>query len=131
MRIGGSSATRNEVIHNSIYGNGGLGIDLGDDGVTANDPDDADIGPNNLQNSPVIDLEIVYSNDAATMSYSVDSDPANSSYPLTVQFFIADDGEGKSLFETDTFTEDDFTNGGKELTRIIHRPPILGLIMGC
>ena len=37
-----------------IYGNGGLGIDLNADGVTANDSRDSDSGPNGLQNFPVI-----------------------------------------------------------------------------
>src|SRR6185503_11921522 len=39
---------------NSIHSNAGLGIDLGGDGVTMNDPLDADTGPNGLQNFPVI-----------------------------------------------------------------------------
>jgi titin len=44
----------NAILSNSIYSNGQLGIDLNTDGVTANDPSDADTGPNNLQNYPVI-----------------------------------------------------------------------------
>lgn len=45
----------NIITGNSIHSNGGLGIDLGGDGVTPNDPSpDADAGPNNLQNYPVI-----------------------------------------------------------------------------
>ena len=39
---------------NRMFGNDGLGIDLGDDGVTPNDGLDNDSGPNTLQNYPVI-----------------------------------------------------------------------------
>jgi titin len=44
----------NVISSNSIYSNDSLGIDLGDDGITLNDPLDADDGPNRLQNFPVL-----------------------------------------------------------------------------
>jgi hypothetical protein len=42
------------ISNNRIFGNGGLGIDLSEDGVTPNDEDDHDVGPNELQNFPVL-----------------------------------------------------------------------------
>ena len=51
---GGPNSAGNTVRLNSIYANAGLGIDLGADGITANDPQDADTGANGLQNFPVI-----------------------------------------------------------------------------
>ena len=51
-------ATGNRILSNSIYDNANLGIDLhhtnDPPGVTANDPEDADDGPNRLQNYPEI-----------------------------------------------------------------------------
>ena len=48
------SPTGNLIRGNSIHSNGTLGIDLGVDGVTPNDPGDGDAGANQLQNFPVL-----------------------------------------------------------------------------
>jgi hypothetical protein len=48
-----SSGIQNTVRGNSIFGNG-IGIDLNENGPTANDPADADNGANHLQNFPII-----------------------------------------------------------------------------
>ena len=50
-----SGGPTNELIANSIYSNGGLGIDLAPNGVTPNDVEDGDSGPNDLQNFPEFD----------------------------------------------------------------------------
>lgn len=49
-----NAGTGNRFQENLIYGNGSLGINLAASGVTANDADDSDGGPNNLQNFPVL-----------------------------------------------------------------------------
>jgi CSLREA domain-containing protein len=59
-----SAGTNNRISNNLIWGNGALNIDLNADGVTANDSLDADTGPNNLQNWPVMD-KVVFGFDRA------------------------------------------------------------------
>ena len=71
----GGSAVRNTVRSNSIFANAGLGIDLGLDGVTPNDPGDPDSGANNLQNYPVIGAAGT-SGGSTTISGSLNSSPA-------------------------------------------------------
>ncbi len=52
--VTGSSSTGNRISTNSIFGNEGIPIDLGNDLTTPNDPLDLDSGPNNLINSPTV-----------------------------------------------------------------------------
>lgn len=57
VAVSGTTATGNGILGNSIFANGGLGIDLGNDGVTPNSPGGVGglhTGPNNLQNFPLI-----------------------------------------------------------------------------
>ncbi len=49
-----SGGEGNLILSNSIFANAGLGIDLGDSGVTPNDDGDGDSGPNGLQNFPIL-----------------------------------------------------------------------------
>ncbi|MBN1482473.1 CSLREA domain-containing protein [candidate division KSB1 bacterium] len=64
----------NVVRRNSIFNNGGLGIDLQEDGVTANDSLDLDTGPNNLQNFPILTLAEMYW-DSLFINCSLSSSP--------------------------------------------------------
>jgi hypothetical protein len=92
----------NAIGANSIHDNGGLGIDLGFDGVTSNEAGDPDTGPNNWQNFPVLTMA-TSSGGSTTIMGSIDSAVANSTYPITIEFFsnpACDDsghGEGQNF----------------------------------
>ena len=106
------SGVSNAILSNSFFLNLGLGIDLSPNGVSPNDPGDADAGPNNRQNFPEISTVWIDANGDLWIDYYVDSDPSNSSYPLAIQFFKSDPGgEGKILLGDDSFTTTDFDNG--------------------
>jgi CSLREA domain-containing protein len=94
-----SGLVTNAIRRNSIFSNGGLGINLGTDGVTANDLGDIDIGPNNLQNFPVLALAI--SNGGITTVTGSLNSAANTAF--TLEFFSepacdpSGHGEGKTF----------------------------------
>ena len=96
----------NSILGNHIFSNTELGIDLGEDGATANDPDDPDPGANKLQNFPeIVSISTVDINISVT--YIVPSLPANSAYPLTIEFFIAKDNQGKTLLDSHHYLSPD------------------------
>ena len=113
--------TGDAILGNSIFFNDGLGIDLLDDGFTDNDSKDGDLGSvcvpkNRLQNFPEINKSEIDDQGNLILEYHVDSDPSNSEFPLTVEFFRADSGrsgEGKTLLGRDVFTKLDFNDGWK------------------
>ena len=112
--IFGAGTTGNRVLSNPIFSNGGLGIDLNvpadpADDVTANDTDDPDTGPNNLQNFPRIGSATRAASNL-TVSGTLNSTPSQS---FTIQCFLAASdpsghGEGRSLLAQTTAT----TNAG-------------------
>ncbi len=95
----------NAISRNSIFSNAGLGIDLKQDGPTPNDPDDADVGPNGLQNSPVLASAKTVSG-KTTIKGTLSSVPSTEAY--TLQFFSNPSGtdEGKTFIGQKSVTTD-------------------------
>jgi len=92
------SGVANSFLGNSIHANTLRGIDLGGDGVTANDADDPDSGANNLLNFPVITSAIETS---GTLNVDFDLDVPAGSY--RIEFFTnpsGADGTGNGEGET-------------------------------
>jgi hypothetical protein len=103
------------ILGNRIFANSGLGIDLAPpdgmggiaQGVTPNDAGDADIGPNGLQNFPVINAVVSAGN--ATISGTLNSLASRS---FRIEFFANTScdpsgfGEGETFIGTTTVTTD-------------------------
>jgi titin len=100
------SGTGNAIHQNSIFSNGGLGIDLGGDGVTPNDACDTDLGPNNFQNFPILNA-VSSSGGNTTIQGTLNSTPNTT---FTLEFFsnaAADPsgyGEGQTYIGSTTVT---------------------------
>jgi hypothetical protein len=87
---GGNDAIRNVIRGNSIFANGGQGIDLGMNQIDSNG--DAN-GPNRQMNWPEFDgFETRYNPDSDTLDYRlrVRTSAANADYPLVIDFFLTD-----------------------------------------
>ncbi len=88
VRVEDKNSIRNAILTNSIHSNGALGINLvagGDplSGVTLNDPNDNDSGPNNLQNFPTltaIATSVAFTNIQGTLQSTPNT-------VFTIQFF--------------------------------------------
>ena len=100
-----TAGTGHRIQGNSIYDNSEIGIDLGNDGATANDFRDADTGVNNLQNSPEISSALLRNNQLF-VDYLVDSAASVSNYNLQIEFFLSDgNGQGKRLIGSDLYLQ--------------------------
>jgi len=99
----GFSPVVNRFRANSIHSNGGLGIDLGNDGVTPNDPGDADTGPNFLQNYPELLSAVLLSDGTTRVRVKLDVQP-NDTYSVDLYSNEAADptgfGEGQTYLGT-------------------------------
>ncbi|HEV8483244.1 MAG TPA: BACON domain-containing carbohydrate-binding protein [Blastocatellia bacterium] len=114
----------NNIRRNFILRNGGLGIDLGDDGVTANDLNDPDGGANNLLNFPLLAQSIAGPNATAMGTYN---GTPNATFLL--EFFVNSDcnasgnGEGQTLLGETMVT----TNAsGNASFNVVFAHPTLG-----
>ncbi len=87
----------NAIRKNSIHDNGALGIDLGANGPTPNDPLDADAGPNQLQNDPEITAAT-----AVDFTWELDSEPATD---YRLDFFVSDTCDPSGSGEGATFLD--------------------------
>lgn len=80
-----ANADFNLISQNNIYLNGGLGIDLYNNGVTLNDPTDPDVGPNQELNFPVIDSAVDVGGTVTVYgTIDIDTDPTQA----TIEVFL-------------------------------------------
>ena len=87
------------VAENAVFSNGGLGIDVGPDGVTANDTGDGDTGPNGLQNFPELSSAAV-SGGQTSVAGSLNS---TASTALIVRFYASGGCDGSGSGEGERF----------------------------
>lgn len=80
-----SNATQAAILGNRIFANDLIGIDLGGDGVTANDAGDGDSGANDLLNFPQNIRAIVAGANQLGYSFSLDAPAAADGY--RIEFF--------------------------------------------
>lgn len=130
---GPGNGYNNSFLGNSIFANGGLGIDLGGDGVTPNDIGDADTGPNQLQNYPVIasasrrtPVPTSSSTPSMTVNGSLNSAPSTA---FRLEFFASPacdpsgNGEGKLYLGSSSVTTDGSGNVIFTVTVPVWAPP--------
>ena len=114
VAIASTGTTKGNLLAaNSIFSNSGLGIDLDDDGKTANDGDDpntpqvdpdSDTGPNDLQNFPVL-TSAKTSKKGTTITGKLNSTPNKF---FVVQLFSNASGDESQKFigQTSVTTDD-------------------------
>jgi len=98
VAVDAAASTAVSIRGNALEANGGLGIDLGSAGVTANDPGDPDAGANNLQNFPVVQ-SLSFDGVNTTVSGTLNTTPSTAGFVVEVFENVAVDpttfGEGR------------------------------------
>jgi uncharacterized repeat protein (TIGR01451 family) len=98
------TATQNQIRGNSIHANGGLGVDLslfGSEGVTPNDPLDADAGANGLQNYPRL-AHAITQNAEVIVTGVLESTPSTE---FIVDFYASPSADPSGYGEGSTYIE--------------------------
>jgi hypothetical protein len=96
------SGIDNSVAGGSIHSNGALAVDLGYNGVTANDPDDADEGANHLQNFPVIH-EAVCKGGQLIVIGELQADPNYAATSYAIQLYNNTSCDSSGYGEAETY----------------------------
>jgi parallel beta-helix repeat protein len=108
----------NSLLSNCIHDNGGLGIDLGDNGVTPNTPKGPHMGPNDFQNFPMIGVAVA--NGSTTVIHlALNSIPGTTVILQVFANTAADSsghGEGQTLVGTTTLMTNGAGNGAVLVT---------------
>lgn len=118
----GASAAYFDNRGNYIHGNRAVGradVDLGMNGPTPNDPDDADGGSNNTQNYPDV-VDASQTGDQLTVTYLVDTAPQNAAYPLRIDLYVNVQGGSGELIGQDFYPE---ASAQSERTVVFDLPP--------
>jgi hypothetical protein len=103
-----SAGSNNYIDPQIIHSNGALGIDLMVDGVTENDLNDPDAGPNDLQNYPII-TRADYAGGVLTVEGTLNSEPEHF-YPIFV--FASSECDPSGYGEGERFLGETFAGGG-------------------
>ncbi len=116
-----SNSVGDAILSNSIFSNVSLGIDLGGDGPTANSPGGPHVGPNDLQNFPLVNIASV-NQTGTTIIGTLDSTPNTT---FLIQFFSDTGGpsgfsQGGTFYGQTTVT----TNPSGRVTFSASVPPI-------
>lgn len=126
---GTPAPTGNTISRNSIYGNAGLGIDLGADGVTRNRAGGPFSGPNLLQNAPVITVAS-FAAGSATISGKLNSAP-NATFSIELfsnpSAHASGYGEGRVFLKTVIATTD--SAGNATFSTVAPVPPPVGSVV--
>jgi hypothetical protein len=102
----GPAGSGNRIRFNSIDNNGGLGIDINNDGITANDggaPPDTDTGPNDVQNTAVLSGSAILGGPGGplTISGTLSSTPGTT---FQVDYYVSESCSTLSVTDRDGST---------------------------